>query len=236
MQFDWKRIKLVMAPMEGITDVRFRLLCRHYGADLVYSERINSYAIVRGNKSAMKTMEMSEGERPIAMQIFGGKTDIMVKAAKMLEDKADIIDINMGCPAKNSIKIGACAALLRKPAKIKEMVEAIVSAVSKPVTVKIRADNALRNALIIQDAGASAIALHARYTKDVYSGKADWDLIKEVRKELKIPLIGNGDIKKAQDAVEMLKITDCAMIGRAAVKNPRIFLEAKELMRKEGIA
>lgn len=227
---DWKRIKLVMAPMEGYTDVRFRLLCRHYGADLVYSERINANAIVRGNKSAMKAMEMCEAERPIAMQIFGGKIDVMAKAAKMLEEKADIIDLNMGCPAKNSMKIGACAALLFKPAKIKEMVEAVVSAVSKPVTVKIRADNALRNALIIQDAGASAIALHARYVKQGYSGKADWNIIKEVKKELKIPLIGNGDIKKAGDAVEMLKIADAAMIGRAAVKYPRIFFEAKELI------
>lgn len=234
MTFNWSKIKLVMAPMEGYTDVRFRLLCKQYGADLVYSERINSYAIVRGNKSALKTMEMTEAERPIAMQIFGGKTDIMVKAAKMLEEKADIIDINMGCPAKNSIKIGACSALLAKPAKIKEMVEAIVSAVNKPVSVKIRADNALRNALIIQDAGASAIALHARYVKDGYSGKADWNLIKEVKKELKIPVIGNGDIKKAEDAIEMLKIADAAMIGRAAVKYPKIFLEAKELMKKNA--
>lgn len=231
---DWKNIKLVMAPMEGYTDVRFRLLCRHYGADLVYSERINANAIVRGNKSAMKAMEMSEAERPIAMQIFGGKIEVMVKAAKMLEEKADIIDINMGCPAKNSMKIGACAALLFKPAKIKEMVEAVVSAVNKPVTVKIRADNALRNALIIEDAGASAIALHARFVKDGYSGRADWDLIKDVKKQLKIPLIGNGDIRKAEDAIEMLKIADAAMIGRAAVKNPRIFYEAKELMKRES--
>ncbi|MBU2638650.1 MAG: tRNA-dihydrouridine synthase family protein [Nanoarchaeota archaeon] len=229
--FDWKKIKLVMAPVEGYTDVRFRLLCKHYGADLVYSERINANAIVRGNKSAMKAMEMAEAERPIAMQIFGGKIDVMVKAAKMLEEKADIIDINMGCPAKNSMKIGACAALLFKPKKIQEMVEAVVAAVNKPVTVKIRADHALRNALIIQDAGASAIALHARYVKDGYSGKADWDLIKDVKKELKIPLIGNGDIRTAEDAVEMLKIADAAMIGRAAVKYPKIFYEARELLK-----
>ncbi|MFA5888111.1 MAG: tRNA-dihydrouridine synthase family protein [Candidatus Nanoarchaeia archaeon] len=234
MAFDFSRIKLIMAPMEGYTDIRFRLLCRHYGADLVYSERINANAIVRGNKSALKTMEMSEAERPIAMQIFGGKIDVMVKAAKMLEEKADIIDLNMGCPAKNSIKIGACAALLAKPLKIKEMVEAVVSAVNKPVTVKIRADNCLRNALIIQDAGASAIALHARYTKDGYSGRADWDIIKAVKKELKIPLFGNGDIRKAEDAIEMLKIADAAMIGRAAVKYPKIFFEAKELMKKNS--
>lgn len=219
--------RLVLAPMAGITDIAFRILCKRLGAGLIYTEMVNANAISINNKSMLKKALFSEEEKPITVQLFGAKTGLIVKAAKILESLgADIIDFNFGCPDSQVIKQGAGSALLKRPKKIEEIISALVKAVKIPVTAKMRINEKyLEIAGIIEKAGASALAVHARTVKQGYSGKADWQKIKEIKSILSIPVIGSGDIFKPEDAKKMIEETGCdlVMIGRGTIGNPQIF-------------
>jgi tRNA-dihydrouridine synthase B len=225
---------LVLAPMAGITDIAFRIICKQYGAGLVYTEMVNANAIYRNNKSTLKKAKICEEERPAVIQLFGARKKELIESAKILEAMgADIIDFNLGCPDRNVIKQGAGSALLKRPAKIKELISALVDAVDIPVTAKIRIgitkgqNFGLKTAKIIEEAGASAIAVHGRTVDQAYSGKADWNAIKEIKENISIPVIGSGDVATPEDAERMIKETGCdfIMIGRAAIANPHIFRE-----------
>lgn len=222
---------IIVAPMAGISNKTFRMICKEYGAALVVGEMVSDKAILFGNEKTIKLLEMDEKERPISQQIFGSDLDSFVTAAKKVYDimHPDIIDINMGCPVpKVAIKNQAGSALLKNPDKIFEIVSNVVKAVPVPVTVKIRAGwdeksiNCVEVAKICEKAGASAITLHARTRAQGYSGKADWSLIKAVVRAVNIPVIGNGDVVSCFDAERMLEETGCAgvMIGRGLLGNP----------------
>jgi tRNA-dihydrouridine synthase B len=230
--------KLFLAPMAGVTNVPFRELCRNYGADAVVTEMISINALIRNSKPTLKLLQHSKEESPVGVQLFGGKPEFVSKAAKMVEKDFDWVDFNFGCPAKKILKQGAGSALMKRPARVKEIVEAL-RVVNKPVTVKIRSGwdkasiNAVEIAQISQDAGADAIFIHARTTSQGYSGKADWNVIKNVKKAVKIPVIGNGDVFSALDAMSMYYETKCdsVMVGRGALGNPFIFKEIKKLLK-----
>ena len=223
--------KIVMAPMAGISNSAYRRICKEMGCGLIYAEMVSDKAISFGNKKTIDMLYMTDFERPIAQQIFGTDVDSFVTAAKYIEDNMhpDIIDINMGCPVpKVAVRAQAGSALLKKPDKIREIVSAVVKSVSVPVTVKIRSGwdnnhiNAVEVAKICEEAGASAICVHPRTRSQGYSGKADLNIIKEVKDAVNIPVIGNGDIKTPEDVVKMLNETGCdaVMIGRGLLGNP----------------
>jgi len=220
---------LVLAPMAGINDIPFRLLCKENGAGLLYTEMINANAIVRNNKSSLRLAKTLEIERPISLQLFASKKEVIANAAKILESSVSIIDFNLGCPASKVVKAGAGAALLDKPKKVKEILEKLVSSVNVPITVKIRLGfnkiNALQISKIAEAAGVSAIAVHARTFKQGFSGKADLNSIKEIKENISIPVIGNGDVSDLVSFKKMLEVSDAVMIGRAAKNNPAIFQE-----------
>ncbi len=223
--------KVVLAPMAGISNSAYRRICKEMGVGLVFAEMVSDKAIVFNNKKTIDMLYMTEEERPIAQQIFGSDVDSFVEAAKYIEEtmKPDIIDINMGCPVpKVAVRAQAGSALLKNPDKIYEVVKAVVDNVNVPVTVKIRSGwdqnhiNAVEVAKMIEKAGASAITVHPRTRSQGYSGKADWNIIKEVKDSVSIPVIGNGDIKSSEDAKRMLEETGCdaIMIGRGVLGNP----------------
>lgn len=231
--------RLVLAPMAGISNTSFRKIVKRMGAGLIYAEMVSSNALMYGNEKTLELLKMSDEERPIAQQIFGSDVTSFVTAAKLIEKTMhpDIIDINMGCPVpKVAVRAQAGSALLKDPEKVKEIVKAVVAAVSVPVTVKIRSGwdndhiNACEIARVCEEAGASAIAIHARTRQQGYTGSADWKIIKEVKESISIPVIGNGDVTSPEKALEMLKTTGCdaVMIGRAAIGNPWIFKKCKE--------
>ena len=222
--------RVVVAPMAGITNSAFRLTVKEFGAGLVVCEMISDKGIQQRNKKTLEMLYIDEKEHPMSLQIFGGNKDILVEAAKFVEENttADIMDINMGCPVNKIIKAEAGARWLLDPNKVYEMVEAVASAVSIPVTVKMRIGwdeehvFAVENAKAAESAGASAIAMHGRTRVQMYEGKANWDVLKEVKQHLTIPFMGNGDVRTPEDAKRMLDYTgsDGVMIGRAALGNP----------------
>lgn len=238
--------QVVLAPMAGISNHAYRSIIKEMGAGLIYAEMVSDKAIVYGNNKTIDMLYMTEDERPISQQIFGSDTESFVEAAKFIYEnmKPDIIDINMGCPVpKVATRAQAGSALLKSPNKVYEIVSKVVESVPIPVTVKIRSGwdknsiNAVEIAKTIEKAGASAIAIHPRTRSEGYSGQADWNIIKEIKQNVSIPVIGNGDIKSCYDAKKMLKETGCdaIMIGRATLGNPWIIKETVDYLEKGTI-
>jgi len=236
---------IVLAPMAGVCNSAFRKIIKEMGCGLMYAEMVSDKAMVYDSKKTKDMLYMEEIERPITQQIFGSDKESFVEAAKKICEimKPDIIDINMGCPVpKVAVKSQAGSALLKNPSKIKEIVEAVVKAVDVPVTVKIRSGwdnnniNAVEVAKICEEAGASAIAVHGRTRSQGYSGKVDLDIIKKVKENVKIPVIGNGDITDVDGAKRMLEYTGCdaIMIGRGTLGNPWLIKQLVSYMN-EGI-
>ena len=224
---------ILLAPMAGVTDKPFRMLCKEYGTSLVCTEMISSKGLYYNDEKTKLLLDMENEKRPIAVQIFGSEPETMAYAAKYVEKYADIIDINMGCPAPKVVKNGDGSKLLLNLELVGNIVKSVVETSNKPVTVKLRKgwdDNnivAVEAAKIIENAGASAITIHGRTTKQYYSGKSDLEIIKQVKQSVNIPIIGNGDIKCVEDALKMFEYTgvDGIMVGRAALGNPWIFEE-----------
>ena len=228
---------IFLAPMAGVTDYPFRVLCKEQGAGIVYSEFVSAHGIIRENLKTLQMIKFSDFERPIGIQIFGDSPEIMAEAAKQVENKfePDIIDINYGCPVPKITKKGAGSAALRDLCLMDDITAAVVESVpNTPVTVKMRAGWNISSIVIpeagqrLEKLGVKAIALHPRTTKEGYSGRANWKLINELKKSVSIPVIGNGDIKSPTDILSMFEETGCdaVMIGRAALGNPWFFKEA----------
>ncbi len=233
---------VLLAPMAGITDLAFRRICKKYGnPGLVYTEMASSRAIFHNDEKTKKLLNVDKEERPIAVQIFGSDAQIMSFAAKEVSKMADIIDINMGCPAPKVVKNGDGSKLLLNPELIGEIVQEVVKTTKKPVTVKIRKGwdknniNAVQVAKIIEQAGASAITIHGRTREEYYGGKVDLEIIKKVKEAVNIPVIGNGDIKSIEESKRMFDYcnVDGIMIGRATIGNPWLINQIVNEEKKE---
>lgn len=225
---------LILAPMAGVTDLPFRRICHEMGAGLVCMEMVSAKAICYHNKNTRELLEIASDEHPVSLQLFGSDVDAMVEATHIIEDVPyDILDVNMGCPVPKVFNNGDGSALMGSPILVGKIVSSLVKATDRPVTVKIRAGidsehiNAPEIAHVIEESGGSAVAVHGRTREQYYSGQADWDIIRQVKEKVSIPVIGNGDLHSASDIKKMYDVTGCDgfMIGRAACGNPWIFAQ-----------
>lgn len=232
--------EVFLAPMAGVTDLPFRLICKELGCGLLYTEMINAKALCYDDKNTKKMLNILDEEHPVAVQIFGSEPEFMGKAAQILNDYPnEILDINMGCPAPKVVKNGDGSALMRNPKLAGQVLDQVVKNSKKPVTLKIRKGwddnsvNALEIAKIAEDCGICAITIHGRTREQYYSGQADWDIIGEVKSQISIPVIGNGDVTSVEDAIRIKDHTGCdaIMIGRGAQGNPWIFKRIDHYMK-----
>lgn len=227
-----------LAPLAGVTDIAFRGICKRMGCGLVYTEMISAKALYYNNDNTKSMLEFSEEEVPAAVQIFGSEPEVMAKACDYFNDNPNIclVDINMGCPAPKIVKNGEGSALMKNTKLAAEIVRSVKKASIKPVTVKFRKGfddnniNAVEFAKALEDAGVDAITIHGRTSKQMYEGKADWDIIRKVKEAVKVPVIGNGDVVTPEDAIRIVEQTNCdgIMIGRGALGNPWIFEEIQQ--------
>jgi len=237
-------IPLALAPMAGITDLPYRIICRELGCGITISEMVSAKGLLYKNIKTFTMLRIADSERPTAIQLFGSSPVDLAKAAKIVEDSgADMVDFNMGCPVQKIVANGEGSALMKTPQLAYEILAAMVDAVHIPVTVKFRAGwdkehlNAPEIAVLAEKAGVSAVAVHGRTREQFYSGNADWDIIKQVKQAVKIPVFGNGDIRSAVDGMRMLQETKCdgIMIGRGADCNPWIFAELRAALLGENL-
>lgn len=226
--------RYILGPMAGVTDLPFRLLCKEQGAGLLCMEMVSAKAIYYNNRNTESLLEIHPNEMPVSLQLFGSDPKIMSEMAKRIEERPfAILDVNMGCPVPKIVRNGEGSALMKEPRLVSEIVSALVKAIDKPVTVKIRKGfdddhvNAVEIAKIIEEAGAAAVAVHGRTRVQYYSGEADWDIIRQVKEAVSIPVIGSGDVTSPQKAEELVSQTGCdgIMIARGAEGNPWIFSE-----------
>lgn len=230
---------VILAPMAGVSDLPFRMLCREQGAGLVCMEMVSAKAIAYHNRNTEKLMETDEREHPVSLQLFGSEPDLMAEIAAQIEERPfDILDINMGCPVPKIVGNGEGSALMKNPKLIEEIITKVSRAVKKPLTVKFRKGfdddhvNAVEIARIAEASGAAAVAVHGRTREQFYSGKADWEIIRQVKEAVSIPVIGNGDVDSPEKAKALLEESGCdgVMIGRAARGNPWLFRRVSEYL------